>query len=242
MPFLAQSVSEPLPTADPAKSELLRSLARLVRGLSALFWGLPLTLITYVQTARTDWLELLGSLAILPPVATTALLFFGLSQLRYFQKQERVWIRAVDRAQMIAFINIGLSPFLYWWHRSPETPLFSVVILVLAFFSLLFLTTLNHVLHRLAAMLPDEALREETRLFTALNRGLLSAIPFLVGTYYLLGRLTSLPDLMIAILARLEPFGLWLVLFMLLMPLAMTMALIWKMKEVIFAAVFQSER
>lgn len=228
--------------ADFAKSELLRSLARLVRGLSALFWGLPLTLVAYVQTARTDWLEVFGSLAVAPPVAATALLFFGLTQLRHFQRQERIWIRSVDRAQVLAFINCGLAPFLFWWHRSPETPLFSVVVSLLALCSILFLITVNHVLQRLAAMLPDEALREETRLFTTLNRSLLTAIPFLIAAHYIIVRLTVLPDFLIELLARIEPFGLWLVLFLLLMPLAMTMALIWKMKEVIFAAVFEEER
>ena len=35
-----------------AKPELLRSLGRLVRGLSALFWGLPAALLICVETAR----------------------------------------------------------------------------------------------------------------------------------------------------------------------------------------------
>ena len=34
----------------------------------------------------------------------------------------------------------------------------------------------------------------------------------------------------------------WLIVFMVLMPLAMTMALLWKIKEVILASVFHSGR
>src|SRR5688572_4878994 len=84
--------------ANPGKTELMRSLARLVRGLSALFWGLPIMLIVYVQTARTDWLNMLGWVAMLPSLMVTGLLFYGLAQMHSFQKQERIWIRALDRA------------------------------------------------------------------------------------------------------------------------------------------------
>ena len=57
---------------DPApNAELLRSLGRLVRGLSALFWGLPITLIVCFHTAKADSLKSFG---IVPPLVTTGLL------------------------------------------------------------------------------------------------------------------------------------------------------------------------
>ena len=74
---------------DPApNAELLRSLGRLVRGLSALFWGLPITLIVCFHTAKAESLKTFG---IVPPLVTTGLLAYGLWQLGDFQKQERVW-------------------------------------------------------------------------------------------------------------------------------------------------------
>jgi uncharacterized membrane protein len=36
--------------------------------------------------------------------------------------------------------------------------------------------------------------------------------------------------------------GIWLTLFLVLMPLTMTMALVWKIKEVIFSGVIEAER
>ncbi len=223
---------------DSAKAELLRSLARLVRGLSALFWGIPLTLVVYVQTARTNWLDALGWMAALPAVIVTGILFYGLSQLHYFQKQERVWIRSLDRAQILVFINLGLSPFLYWWNKMPSQTLFTTAVTVLAFSSIFFLYHLNHALQRLTAMLPDETLRLETRLFTTLNRYILACIPVVVATYFLLVRFETLPSSLLPLLAHFEGYALWLLLFLLLMPLAMTMALIWKIKEVLFHSVF----
>lgn len=235
------SRSEPT-MSSPQKTELLRSLAKLVRGLSALFWGLPLMLIVYVLTARTEWLNILGGVAMLPGLMVTGLVFFGLSQMHHFQKQERIWIRALDRAQILAFVNFGLCPFLYWWHQMPSVHLFTAAVTVLSLAAILFLFNLNYVLERLTAMLPDEMLRAETKLFCSLNRTLLAAIPVILAFYLLMSNVRTLPGFLIAVLAEVEGrFGTWLLLFLILMPLAMTMALIWKIKEVIFTSVFQAE-
>ena len=56
---------------DAAKVELMRALGRLVRGLSALFWGLPLTLLIYAETVRTHWADFLGALGCVPPLAVS---------------------------------------------------------------------------------------------------------------------------------------------------------------------------
>src|SRR5687768_2668934 len=111
-----------------------------------------------------------------PVIVLHALLLFGLWQMGSFQKQERPWIAALDRAKLLGLVDLGLSPFLYWANRIPTQEFFSVAVLVLGASSLLFLFNLNVVLERLGAMLPDETLRQETRQFTAVNRGLLLAL------------------------------------------------------------------
>ena len=84
---------EPAPNA-----ELLNALGRLARGLSALFWGLPIALVVCVQSAKGDWFRPLG---IVPPLIATGLLYYGLMLLGVFQKQERVWIAAqIGRAHV----------------------------------------------------------------------------------------------------------------------------------------------
>ncbi|MHB8519325.1 MAG: hypothetical protein ACYDH9_01085 [Limisphaerales bacterium] len=221
---------------DPApKAELMHSLGRLVRGLSALFWGLPLTLVISVQTARTDWFKQLG---VIPPLAATGLLFYGLWQLGHFQKQERVWRNALDLAKALAVINIGLSPFLSLWNKLPNVPFFFEILCVLVLTGLLFLLHLNRVLQRLTAMLPDEALRQETKLFTSLNLYLLMVTLVLVLAYFVLAQMHSLPRLLIQALVLVNQGSLWLLIFLVLLPTAMTMALIWKIKEVILESVF----
>lgn len=223
---------------DPAPNpELLRSLGRLVRGLSALFWGLPIALIVCVQTAKSDWIRPLGYF---PPVLATGLLFYGLSLLGHFQKQERVWRIALDRVLIFSLINIGLSPFLVWANRFPAQPFYTLMVELLCLSGLLFLFTLNPVLWRLAAMLPDETLRAETKAFTAFNRYVLLATMVLLVLYFSSGRIAPLPPVIKTLLFFVENGG-WLIVFFLgLLPVAMTMALIWKTKEVILTSVFGS--
>jgi len=215
--------------------QLLRSLGKLARGLSALFWGMPVALLICAETARADWLKPLG---FLPVVAVNALLVYGLWQMGDFQRQERLWRHALDRARLLAIINLGLCPFIYWHNRVPAEFAFQAVVLVLDLSAVLFLFNLNLVLRRLGAMLPDETLRHETRQFTALNRWLLVA---LLGFAIVVAALAQLPTPLPVVgklLLWVNRFGGLLLIFFILLPLAMTMALIWKIKEVILDAVF----
>jgi hypothetical protein len=228
------------PMPEPAPNpELLRSLGRLVRGLSALFWGLPVALVVCVQTAK---MEMLRPFGVVPPVLVTGWLAYGLWQFGYFQKQERVWIHALDKAKWLALINLGLSPFVYFWSRLPDQPLYDIMVLALAVSGLLFLASLNTVLRRLTAMLPDEGLRQETRYFTVINRCLVFGILLLGVAFDLLLRFPELLRSVGAILQALGPAGPLLFVFLVLLPLAMTMALIWKIKEVILDSVFSPGR
>jgi hypothetical protein len=220
------------------RAELMRSLGRLVRGLSALFWGLPITLITCVYVATNEWVKPLHMFA---PIAATGLLYYGLSQLGSFQKQERIWRESLERAKLIAFVNVGLSPFIYWYNRLPTLSFYELALFFLMLMGLIFLFTLNHVLQRLAAMLPDETLRLETRVFGNLNITLLTAILLLFVVFYILVQIPMLPDFLVRAVHFFQAIRYWLLIFLILLPLAMTMTLIWKIKEVIFASVFSHE-
>ena len=225
--------------SDPApNAELLRSLGRLVRGLSALFWGLPITLIVCFHTAKADSLKTFG---IVPPLVATGLLAYGLWQLGAFQKQERVWRTALDRARVLSLLNLGLSPFLYWWNKVPANKFFLIMVLLLAISALLFLGCINLVLRRLGAMLPDEALRLETRQFTSLNLNLLCATFLIALAYIGVAQFHQLPLWLGAILSVIEHNSLLFLIVLVLLPLAMTMALLWKTKQVILDSVFSTK-
>jgi hypothetical protein len=182
---------------------------------------------------------------ILPSLICTGLLLFGLWQLGAFQRQERVWRNALDRARILALVNFGLSPFLYWSDQRPGNTFFAMMVVVMTASGLLFLVCLNFVLRRLAAMLPDEALRLETRQFTALNLNLLSVTALLGLVYLVYSKVPQPPLPMRALLQMLgnrpDFWVLMLLVPLVLLPLAMTMALLWKTKEVILDNVFSAK-
>jgi hypothetical protein len=219
---------------DP-NPQLLRSLGKLARGLSALFWGLPAALLISAETARAEWLKPLG---FLPALAVNALLVYGLWQMGDFQRQERPWRHALDRAQLLALVIFGLCPFIYWHNKMPEQEFFTDAVLVLELAAVLFLFNLNLVLKRLAAMLPDETLRQETRHFTAFNRWLLVVLLFFAIGFIVLVQLPSAHLPTGRLIVWTNRASSLLLIFFILLPLAMTMALIWKTKEVILDAVF----
>ena len=219
----------------PPNPPLLRSLGKLARGLSALFWGLPAALLVCAETARAEWLKPLG---FLPALTVNALLVYGLWQMSDFQRQERPWRHALDRAQLLALVLLGLCPFIYWHNRMPEQIFFAAAVWVMQLAGVLFLFNLNLVLNRLGAMLPDETLRHEMRQFTALNRWLLVALLFLSIAFISLMQFGQTPQGIGRVLIWLNRFSNLLLIFFMLLPLAMTMALIWKTKEVILEAVF----
>ena len=238
---------------SPPDPELLRALGRLARGLSALFWGLPIALVVCWQTALGDWFRPFG---VAPALLATGMLLYGLNLLGHFQKQERLWITTLDRVRILALINLGLSPFLYWWSRIPSHHFLGSAVQTLVFTGLLFLIALNVTLQRLTAMLPDEALRLETRLFTRVNRTILLIVIILLGAYlaaiwiqpglpdkffgWLLDR-TALRQHAYPIVALIDRGRHLVVILVILLPVAMTMALLWKIKEVILASVFGPE-
>ncbi|MGO8763749.1 MAG: hypothetical protein ACLQSR_01280 [Limisphaerales bacterium] len=223
-------MSEPAPNP-----ELLRSLGRLARGLSALFWGLPAVLIVCAETAKA---ELLQPVEIVPAILANSLLLFGLWQMSDFQKQERPWRYALDRAKLLAIVNLGLCPFFYWQNRVPDQLYFAAAILIFIISSLLFLFNLNLVIKQLGAMLPDETLRHETREFTAFNRWMLVAWFLFVTASILAVHFNLQLHFDQVRWFWVERVAVAMMLFLGLSPLAITMALLWKTKEVIFEGVF----
>jgi hypothetical protein len=239
----ARALQSPPPASASSKAasvpnaELMRSLGRLVRGLSALFWGLPVALVVCFHTASAEFLRSFG---VAPPIAATGLLSYGLWQLGAFQRQERVWCHSLDRAKILSLINVGLSPFLYWANRAPGGFFASMVLLMIAS-SLLFLGSLNGVLRRLGAMLPDEGLRSEIRQFTGINISLVGLTLLLTAAYLALDRAPKLSPNLALTMQVLRPFAFWFLILIMLVPLAMTMALLWKTKEVILDSVFSAK-
>lgn len=219
-----------------AKAELRQSLLRLVKGLSALFWGLPLALLVCAQTSLTTILRPFG---VLPALATTGMLYYGVIQLGGYQRHREAWTATLNHAKLFGILCVGLSPFVFLWSRLPWVDFYSNMMGMLGLAGLLFLFCLNRSLKFLTDMLPDEGLREETHLFTSINLGLIVGVLILSAIIWLLREFFQLPRLVILRIDLLAEGKRFLMLFFVLLPLAMTMTLLWKIKEAALAGIFE---
>lgn len=236
---------------------LMPSLARVVRGLSAVFWGLPLLALTAARTALGEGPRLIsggwgGALgpwgrvvadtlsATLLALAAGGLVWFGLRQLLRFQPQEVIWIGAVHRALLGTTAVLGLLPFAHWWSRYPNQVLFDRGVALLFAAGIVLGLALNHLLVRLAAMLPDPILRQDAHLLSRFNQTLLlGLLAFAAVDWWLPRWLPLLPARWLPPILLVHELRSTLILLGVLIPLALTMTLLWKAKETIVAGVFR---
>ncbi len=218
-----------------SQRSVIPSLARVVRGLTLLFWAVPGMLLASTASALDlGWRQF----GYAPPLVAAVLLVFGLIQFRHFQPHEAIWSAARHRALLLALMLLALSPLPVWWSRVPQEGFFGHGLVLLSLTGVFFLIALNEVLLRLAAMLPDQALRSETLFFTRLNTRLLLGI--LAGVLLWLGlpHWAEPPESILRLRFLLEFTRPWLFVMALLLPIALTMTLLWKTKEVILHSVF----
>jgi len=221
-----------------AQPDLLPTLARVVRGTSMLFWGLPVAMVVSIMSTLSNWTDAAWPMGMLMPPVAFGVLWVGLWLLGAFQPQERVWQAALGQAKLMGLFSLGLSPFLHWHHRAPDELYFANAVWLLALVFVFYLMALNKTLARLAAMLPDETLRVESQLFSRMNRVLLAMTPIGFGAMYLMSLIDEPPELLFRLVAMAAQFRPWLFMAFVLIPLSMTMSLLWKTKESILASVF----
>jgi hypothetical protein len=222
--------AQPDPTAGQWRAE-----GRLVRGLAALFWGLPVALVVCVQTARTNFFAPLG---VAPPLLVNGFLFWALAQLGCFQREQLQWQRALERTRLLALANVGLSPFLYWWKILPQVGHYQLSVGLLALSGLLFLFSLNRLVQRLGDMVQEDSGRLETRLFTTFNLYVLTGILVVTACWPLLRQWQQPPVWLAPAMHFLQNTSIVLLLFAVLVPVAVTMALIWRIKETVLSRFF----
>jgi hypothetical protein len=223
----------------PDAGDAIVDLASVMRGLSAVFWGLPLSLLAFARHFLVLWPTIYD---LLFPTVSTLLLFFGLTRLGRWHPQERVWQKAVLLAQVLALIMVGLSPFLFLWSRAPAYPFYARAVLLLVCAAFGFVVALTRVLMRLSAILPDEVARADARLFHTLSTYVVLVLVSVAVTVYV--RLAPIPLHEYLALPR-QPFGFGrqaLLLLLTLIPVAMAMAVSWKLKEVVMAMVVSTPR
>lgn len=234
-----------LPTNDAAPSEMdagagplppLPEMGRLVRGLTLLFWALPMVLVTAVLTARTTSL---GQAGFWPVLLATGLLLVALQEMRRFRPQDPAWQKLADRARFLASGMTGLTPFLHWWQLAPRYTHYEVCGLLFFLGGLLFLLNLSFLLRRAAGLLSQPALEDEARLFLGVNLPLLAAVLTLGLGWIGVMRSPLGPRLLASMSPLLVRVGFG-GLLLLMVAVALNMTLMWKLKQAIHEAAFHT--
>jgi hypothetical protein len=222
---------------DDHSSDFTRSLSRLIRGLSMLFWGLPITLIISIKTAVKDRFEL-QPLDFFTPIISSAILLIAIFFIGNFKKSEKKWGVLIDRAKFFGIINLSLSPFIYWRLKVPEITAFSVAVWLFFVSNVFFLLILNRIIQQLTMMLPDKTLRLDAKNYGDLNQYMFLLLLIILFLAYLDNFFKDLPGTVSEFLITVSRFHQWIITVVIVIPLAMTMALLWKTRETILTNIF----
>lgn len=222
---------------DERSCEFIRSLSRLIRGLSMLFWGLPITLIICVKTSVKDRLEL-QPIDFFTPIISSSVLLVATFLIGEFKKMEKSWSGLIDRAKFFGIINLSLSPFIYWRLKVPEITAFSVAVWLFFVSNIIFLLILNSIIQRLTSMLSDKTLRLDAKTYGDLNQYMLTLLLVILFLGYAGNFLKDSPLFLNQVLVIISRFYQWIMTFIIVVPLAITMALIWKTRETILTNIF----
>ncbi|MFN0067520.1 MAG: hypothetical protein ACKVYV_07770 [Limisphaerales bacterium] len=234
-----------MPTAPPAPpsvddpARLRPALGRVARGLSAVFWGLPAAFLFTARTLLADWHHLAEMIPLgLAPLVVA----HGLGRLAEYQPQERIWRRTVVPAQRLMLVLAGLLPCVVLWGLLPQEPFFARATALTLALALAGVAVLAWVMRRLAAMLPDPALRGDARLFAGLCTWLAGVfVAFFVALFFR-AQPMALGEFVQFIRRAPGAAQQGVLLLICLAPVAMVMSVAWKLKELALALALASAR
>jgi len=230
----------PVDTATPKLTGL--DLVRLTRGLSCVFWGVPMSLLFCIQLLIAHIVVtdpfIRGSLAQLYFVLFFAVLAVACAGTYWLQQVEGIgsdWRRRARVCMASAVSALYFTPFLYWWQNMPEETTYTLNLFGLILSAIVLLGALNALCMELGRFLGDRSLRRESRVFLALIALVLGA-PALYAFWWAVAsslREGSNENLGLAFLNIFRlPYHIRLTLFIVLfLPVALTLANLWRVKE-----------
>lgn len=170
------------------------------------------------------------------PFAATCVVLFATHLLARVEFSDTQWNVTTDRCRVFALVATGMSPFIYWWARIPEQPFFLAAMHGLILVAIVLLLGLNRLLVELAGHLNNDLELQEAKLFAGVNRWLLTNTLVVTILFFIVYRLRSLPSSIANFVGVIDQAGLFIALFLIVLPLALTMTIVWKLKEAVLEA------
>lgn len=206
-----------------------------LRGLSALFWGLPAALVASIHVSLDA--HAMGLRFILPMGAFT-LLAYGSHQLRWVSVTRMTgWSNRVDLLGILSMGQLFLSPFLFFFARAADQWLFIGSVYFLGLNWVGFLLVLCNLIGGIVLTSPDRTLHQDYLWMKGFIGG---ALTLLALGWTLLFIRIFLPDLGIEppVLYMIYPqfLGTFLIISA-IFPVTVLMNVLWKVKEYVFLTV-----
>ncbi|MSR65494.1 MAG: hypothetical protein EXS18_06900 [Verrucomicrobiae bacterium] len=170
-------------------------------------------------------------------VALLAVVCFGTYKLSKVSTIGDRWKRRVRISLALAAINLYFSPFLYWWLTMPDSAFYTMNVFAFIGSVILLLFSLNCLSMDFGRYLGDSSLVVESRLFLGINV-LVLALPssgVFVWAAIRSWHVDSTQSVGLEFLNLLELPYLWrLTLFIILfLPISLTLANLWRVKEIL---------
>lgn len=230
-------------TATPPRLNAV-DLVRLSQGFSCVFWGLPVALLFCVQIHLLDVLVAdprlrisMRQLYFMLFLAMLATICVGAWKFCLVKVIGPRWLSRARCSLVFAALILYFSPFLYWWRALPHNLFLTINLFGLILVVIGFLISMNLLSMELGRFLGDRSLRKESRLFLGLN-ALVLAVPTAgsIGWAVMVSwKNESLASLGLGFLALFHLHYPWkLMLFVLLfLPVSLTLANLWRVKEIL---------
>lgn len=204
---------------------------QILRGLSAIFWSFPLSLVTSVQVSL-DFFSATSSFAF--PVAAFGLMAYGVHSTRLLVIEgDARWSVLMDSLRVLALSQFLLSPFLLFLVRVEGNHLFAFSVMMLGFFWLIFTRVIIEMAGKLIECLGDSVMHKDFELIKGFV-GVALWIMALGWGFLFLRSYWLNPQALPAILLIFSSH--WLGTFLLIsviLPMTAVMNLLWKSKDLL---------
>lgn len=206
-------------------------LVALAQGLSCWLWGIPAAMLLSIRELPFEWgIPFQVPLFVVPYL----LVLTGAVKMARVRSPGDRWRSEAQRALILCIVAAYLTPFLFWWRRWPQSVYLMANVWLLVACGVALLAQVNRVVRTLGACLGDPALAAEAELFRAvvwivLGLPTLAAIAFVI-TASVRTQQPVTTQFETALLAT-PSWGLAL----LLVPLSITLALVWRAKDLTLA-------
>jgi hypothetical protein len=203
-------------------------IVRLLRGFTAVFWGLPVSLLLFFGAVDVNivvWFRLPTY------ILGVAVVYIGLALLRFSGLDRGPWKKQARNGLIAAFLLIYLGPFVYWYSFLPRSGWYYLTNLCLLLGAAMWLLfAVNRLAGELGAETQDRDLMMESRL-CSWSIVLLMVLPMILTTAFSSYMALKYESSLVAEMRGVRQESPWWIHIFFLIPLSLTMTSSWKAKE-----------